>query len=205
MSAPTDTTAPTPAQLADHRGRPRPLIEVPLAYEEARLGLAFHEAGHAVLALAYGMRVHTSEVIAWAPEPGRWGVTGSTRSESSVMSPWQFAAMCAAGQIAQVGYLLAYGLWTPERALACAAEHDRAMAVDALAGFGIPLGVNSVPEGGKSWGMVRGMARRKVGHLWGEIRTVALAMNERTKLTGDEIADLTGLPNTVLPRAGVAS
>ena len=72
-----------------------------------------------------------------------------------------------------------------------------------LAQFGYRLGRDHVPAGGKSWGMVRGMARRKVAHLWREIRTVAHAMDENTVLTGDEIAELTGLTNAPLP-GGVA-
>nr|WP_202121976.1 hypothetical protein [Streptomyces sp. BA2] len=166
-----------------------------LAYEQARLGMAFHEAGHAVLSLAYGMRVVTSEVIAWTPEEGGWCLTGGTAFETHNVHAWRFAAQAAAGTIAQVNYLMTNGLWTPERALACAALHDREQAIDILAQHGFRIGRGHVPAGGKSWAMVQGMARRKVGHLWGEIRTVAHAMDENTVLTGDEIADLTGLPN----------
>ncbi|WP_055620610.1 hypothetical protein [Streptomyces sp. JHA19] len=188
-------TAPAPEELADHTGAPRPRFNMPLDYEQARLGIAFHEAGHAVLSMAYGMHVITSEVIAWEPEPGKWAVTGNTAHQAQDTPPWRYAAQCAAGEIAQVQYLMAYGLWTPERAAACAAAHDRELAIDVLAQFGYRLGRCIVPEGGKSWGMVRGMARRNVGHLWREIRTVAHAMHEHTVLTGDEIADLTGLVN----------
>lgn len=197
--------APAPERLLDHAGRPKPFVDMPLDYEQARLGMAFHEAGHAVLCLAYGVRVLTSEVIAWEPEPGRWALTGNTAHQIWDLSPWHFAAISAAGEISQIGYLMAYGLWTPERALGCAADHDREQAIDVLTGFGYRLGRSAVPEGGKSWGMVQGMARRKVGYLWREIRTTAHAMNDRTKLTGDEIADLTGLTNTAAPGAGVAT
>ncbi|MGW5172942.1 hypothetical protein ACWERY_01055 [Streptomyces sp. NPDC004082] len=189
------TTAPAPELLADHTGKPRPFFNMPLDYEQARLGIAFHEAGHAVLCLAYGMHVVTSEVIAWEPEEGAWAVTGKTANQALNTPAWQFAAMCAAGDIAHVNYLMAYGLWTPERAHACTADHDRELAIDVLGQFGYRLGRRTAPEGGKSWGMVRGMARRKIGYLWREIRTVAHAMNERTVLTGDEIAGLTGLAN----------
>ncbi|SDK79612.1 hypothetical protein [Streptomyces indicus] len=189
------TTAPAPERLLDHTGKPRPMFAMPLDYEQARLGLAFHEAGHAVLALAYGMHVFTSEVIAWEPQPGGWAVTGNTARDPNGAVPWHFAAMCAAGELAHVNYLMVYGLWTPGRAAACAADHDREQAIDVLADHGVALGRDRAPEGGKSWGMVRGMARRKVGFLWREIRTVAHAMNEATVLTGDEIAAMTGLAN----------
>ncbi|MFF3491149.1 hypothetical protein ACFYWS_07340 [Streptomyces sp. NPDC002795] len=189
--------APAPEVLADHRGNPRPFLDMPLTYEQARMGMAFHEAGHAVLAMAYGMTVHTSEVIAWEPSEGKWAVTGNTAWQANNTPPWRFAAMGAAGQVAHVNYLMAYGLWTPERAAACAAVHDREQAIDTLTEYGFAISADHVPEGGKSWSMVRGMARRKVGYLWREIRTMAHAMDERTVLTGDEIAELTGLVNPV--------
>jgi len=189
------TMAPAPEVLADHTGTPKPLLHMPLTYEQARLGMAFHEAGHAVLSMAYGMHVIASEVIAWTIETGGWRLTGNTATQARNIPPWRFAAQGAAGELAHVQYLMAYGLWTPERAAACAAPHDREQAIDILAQFGVQLGRDSVPEGGKSWGMVQGMARRKVGYLWREIRTVAHAMDGRTVLTGDEIAALTGLVN----------
>ncbi|MFF1450685.1 hypothetical protein ACFVYF_21460 [Streptomyces sp. NPDC058274] len=188
-------TAPAPEELTDHTGKPRPILDMPLTYEQARLGMAFHEAGHAVLSMAYGMHIITSEVIAWEPEPGMFAVTGSTKHQTHDTPPWHYAAQCAAGEITHAQYLMTYGLWTPERAAACAADHDRELAIDVLAQFGYRLGRCAAPEGGKSWGMVRGMARRKIGYLWREIRTVAHAMDEHTVLTGDEIAALTGLVN----------
>ncbi|GAB2989168.1 hypothetical protein GCM10023080_063690 [Streptomyces pseudoechinosporeus] len=187
--------APAPEVLTDHTGRPRPVFDMPLSYEQARLGMAFHEAGHAVLSMAYGMRVITSEVIAWQVGPDRMRLTGNTAWQALHTSPWHFAAQAAAGEITQVNYLMAYGLWTPERAAACDSAHDREHAIDILAQFGYRLGRDRAPQGGKSWGMVQGMARRKVGYLWREIRTVAHAMDERTVLTGDEIADLIGTVN----------
>ncbi|WP_008414364.1 hypothetical protein [Streptomyces sp. SM8] len=196
-------TAPAkPDMLLDHRGTAKTSRESALDYEQARLGVAFHEAGHAVVAMSYGMNITTSEVMAWFPEPGQYAVTGATVVNYHATPAWHFAAQCAAGEVAQVQYLMVYGLWTPERALACSAEHDREQAIDVVTECGGQLARHHVPLGGKSWGQVRGMARRRVGFLWREIRTAAHAMNERTVLTGDEIAALTGLTN---PRFGGAS
>ncbi|MET7663898.1 hypothetical protein ABZS99_34570 [Streptomyces sp. NPDC005463] len=189
------TTTPAPEVLSDYFGKPKPLLTMPLSYEQARLGMAFHEAGHAVLAMAYGMHVVTSEVIAWEAESGGWRLSGNTAWSANSVPAWHFAAMGGAGEIAQVNYLMLYGLWTPERALACAADHDREQAIAILADHGVRIGRDHVPAGGKSWPMVQGMARRKISHLWREIRTVAHAMNENTVLTGDQIADVTGLAN----------
>ncbi|MFJ9826021.1 hypothetical protein ACIRSU_16850 [Streptomyces sp. NPDC101160] len=198
------TTAPDEKVLLDHRGSRRPTFDIPLDYEQARLGMAFHEAGHAVVAISYGVHVKTSEVIAWSTGSDGYALTGNTSFQSDDVSPWHFAAQCAAGEIAHVQYLMAYGLWTPERAAACAADHDRDQAIDVLIQFGYCLGRDHVPAGGKSWGQVRGMARRRVGLLWREIRAVAHAMNEQTKLTGEQIAAMTGLVNAPLPE-GVAA
>jgi hypothetical protein len=193
------SNAPGPETLLDHKGRPRPSFDTGLDYAATRLGLAFHEAGHAVLCMAYGYHVVSSEVIAWQPKPGLIRVTGSTVFQTETFLPWQFAAQAAAGSVAQARYLLAYGLWTPERAAACVADHDREHVTDLLASYGHHLGRNSVPADGKSWAQVRGMALRKVGHLWREIRTVAHAMNENDKLTGEQIAAMTGLTNAPAP------
>ncbi|MFF8961371.1 hypothetical protein ACF1BK_01245 [Streptomyces globisporus] len=195
MSAPT---APPPAALLDHRGRRRARAATHLTHEQAHLGTAFHEAGHAVVAMSYGMHVVSSEVIAWVSAPGQSTVTGVTSvsvESLEAIHPWRFAAQAAAGEIAQVQYLMVHGLWTPQRAMACAAAHDRDQAVDVLASLGYRLDPGRVPAGGKSWAMVQGMARRRIGYLWREIRTVAEAMDKRTMLTGDEIAMLTGLNN----------
>lgn len=193
--APLDD-APAPEQLLDHRGRERAHYRTDLTYEQDRLGMAFHEAGHAVLAMAYGMNVHKTEVIAWLSDPHTSHVTGTTTTEvRSDCNWWQFAAYSAAGTIAQVSYLMAYGLWTPERAAGCEAQHDRDLAVDALAENGYRLGIGWVPTGGRSWAMVQGVARRKVTHLWPHIETVAHALFERSLLTGDDITALTGLVN----------
>ncbi|MFF1679091.1 hypothetical protein ACFVYG_24010 [Streptomyces sp. NPDC058256] len=197
------TVAPTAEELADHTGKPRGLFDMALSYEQVRLGMAFHEAGHAVLSLAYGMHVMTTEVIAWQPQPGTRAVTGKTVWQAQDTNAWQLAAQCAGGPLTHIQYLMAYGLWTPERAAACEADHDRELAIDMLAQHGFRLGRDHVPQGGKSWGMVRGMARRKVAHLWHEIRTVAHAVNERDRLTGDDIATLTELVNPPL-RGGAA-
>lgn len=207
MSVPAPSTvAPSPEALLDHRGVPRPPVEVPLSYEQMRLGMAFHEAGHAVLAMAYGMRVLTSELMAWTLDDGRARVTGVTNVQAAAgdVHPWRFAAKCAAGEIAEVQYLLTHRLWTPATGAGCAAEHDREQAIDCLAEWGYRLGRDRVPVGGKSWAMAQGMARRKISRLWPQIRIVAHAINDHTVVTGDGIAALTGMHNPVI-NEGVAA
>ncbi|NEA40657.1 hypothetical protein G3I42_15515 [Streptomyces sp. SID11385] len=163
-----------------------------LSYGQARLGLAFHESAHAVVGLSVGMRVLTSEVIAWSPRPGTWSVTGNTVHEWDGAPGWEFATVAAAGAQAHVEYLRRYGLWTPGRALDCAAEHDRELAIDTLADHGLLLGRDHTPPGGRSWATVQRIARRTAVGLWPAIRTVAFAMDQRTRLTGTDITDLLG-------------
>jgi len=200
----TAQTAPKPELLLDHRGAPKATVQSDLDYASARLGASFHESAHAVLAMTYGIHVVSSQIMSWPNGKGGESLTGSTSLNVDWVGEWQYAAMCAAGSLAEVQYLLVAGLWTPERALACAALHDREQAVDVLAAYGHCLGRTHVPPGGRSWGQVRGMARRKIAHNWREIRLVAEAMNERTLLTGDEIAALTGLTNPPRPEGGAS-
>ncbi|MFH8891242.1 hypothetical protein [Streptomyces sp. NPDC017949] len=195
--------APGHEELLDHNGKPRMTVEMPLSYEQTRLAMSFHEAGHAVLSMACGMHVISSEVIAWEPEHGGWSVTGRTAHRSLKVDPWEFAAECAAGELAQLHFLRVNGLWTPERAAACVADHDRELAIDVLAPFGYRIGRDHVPEGGMSWAAVQAMAVARMLRLWDEITVVANAMDARDALTGDEIADLTGLVNH--PMAGGAA
>ncbi|KJY36240.1 hypothetical protein [Streptomyces katrae] len=191
-----NSQTPQPEHLLDHLGEPLPVVAMPtLTHEQARLGLAFHEAGHAVLSMAYGMRVIHSQVIAWQTADGTMAVTGNTRHVAAGVSPWRYAAQCAAGELAHVRYLKQDGLWTPELEAGCVALHDRELAIDVLAQFGYHLGRGHTPRGGKSWPTIQAVANRTVALLWPHITTVAHAMDQRTKLTGGEIADLTGLTN----------
>ncbi|GLV86575.1 hypothetical protein Slala03_62640 [Streptomyces lavendulae subsp. lavendulae] len=191
-----NSTAPRPEHPLDHLGEPLPLVPMAsLSYEQVRLGLDFHEAGHAVLSMAYGMQVVESRVIAWQETDGTMSVTGKTRSVAAGVSPWRYAAQCAAGEQAHIRYLKQTGLWTPELEAGCAALHDRELAIDVLAQFGFRLGRGHAPIGGKSWPTIQAVADRTVTLLWPHITTVAHAMDQQTQLTGDEIAELAGLTN----------
>ncbi|WP_327168803.1 hypothetical protein [Streptomyces subrutilus] len=191
--------APEHEELVDHNGAPRRVVDTGLSYEQTRLGMAFHEAGHAVLAMACGMHVVKSEVIAWERENGGRSVTGGTEHEARGTDPWEFAAQCAAGELANLHFLRIAGLWTPERAAACVADHDRELAIEVLGSFGYPIGRDHAPVGGKSWVAVQAMACARILRRWDEITAVAHAMDERDVLSGDEIAALTGLVNQPLP------
>ncbi|MEU9415358.1 hypothetical protein [Streptomyces sp. NPDC048272] len=190
--------APEYEELLDHKGNPRAVVDLALSYEQTRLLTAFHEAGHAVLSMACGMHVVVSEITAWQ-QHGGWAVTGRTNAEARDVDAWEFAAECAAGELASLHWLRIQGLWTPKRAVACVADHDRELAIDVLSSHGCRLGRYEAPEGGKSWAAVQAMAAARMHRMWGEITAVAHAMDARNALTGAEIADLTGLTNRPLP------
>ncbi|MET9697743.1 hypothetical protein ABZY31_12530 [Streptomyces sp. NPDC006529] len=190
--------APEYEELLDHKGSPRAVVDMALSYEQTRLITAFHEAGHAVLSMACGMHVVVSEVVAWQ-RPEGWSVTGRTNTDARDIDPWEYAAECAAGELASLHWLRTNGLWTPERAASCVADHDREQAIDVLASNGYGLGRDHTPEGGKSWAAVQAMAVARMHRMWGEITAVAHAMDAQDTLTGAEIADLTGMTNRPLP------
>ncbi|MEV5597588.1 hypothetical protein [Streptomyces sp. NPDC052496] len=181
--------------LIDHTGAPRPLFFTPQSLDDARLGMAVHEAGHAVLALLYGLRVETTEIIQWTGEDGDWFLTGQTAVNGRRICPWDLAAYMAAGEVAHLKHLAGLG-WTREQAEAIAtADHDREDAVATLARHGFRLGRDHAPHGGRSWASIQAQALDAVDAVWEQITTVARAIAADTKLHGDTVAALVGLPN----------
>ncbi|MFE2550541.1 hypothetical protein [Streptomyces sp. NPDC059355] len=193
---------PEPEDLLDHTGQPRPTQGMDLAEGEIRSAMAFHEAGHAVLGIAYGMHAERVTLFTWQDPHQGTLVTGSTSWNASGIRPWRFAAQCAAGEAAQVHFLREQGLWTPKRAAALEAVHDRELAVDVLAQWGFLLGRDHTPAGGKSWAVVQAIAARSVALLWPGITAVAHALEAHDELIGDDAARLAGLANP--PAAGGA-
>ncbi|MYT20015.1 hypothetical protein GTW69_06890 [Streptomyces sp. SID7760] len=193
---------PEPEDLLDHTGQLRPTRSMDLPEGGVRFALAFLEAGHAVLGIAYGMHADRVTLFTWHDPLRGSMVTGGTTWNASGIHPWRFAAQCAAGEAAQVHFLRERGLWTPANAAASEAVHDRELAVDVLAEWGLRLGRDHTPAGGKSWATVQAVAARSVALLWPSITAVAHALEARDDLTGDEVARLAGLVNP--PAAGSA-
>ncbi|GHE51124.1 hypothetical protein [Streptomyces capitiformicae] len=77
-----DTASLDTAEIESWRtyndGTTKPLLKVALPYEVARRSAAFHEAGHAVVAAAYGGHITVTGVIDVPAEGVQWSLTGRT-------------------------------------------------------------------------------------------------------------------------------
>ncbi|MFD8078184.1 hypothetical protein ACFV3E_36655 [Streptomyces sp. NPDC059718] len=178
--------------------------EAPLPHRQGLLALAFHEAGHAVLHMAYGVHVIDAELTVSVDDLG-WGgtVNGRVGWLADGVSVWRLTAACAAGQLAQDRFLREAGLWTPGRAAECesGAAHDVGIALDLIATYGPPdaCATRTLPTG-RSWGTIGAVAERTVKLLWPQITVVAHALAAHTVLSGDAIAEISGLTNRPNPQ-----
>lgn len=160
---------------------------------------AVHEAAHAVSGLAAGAHIHyasisttsalrdTSDTPAWAPANAVPG--GDTRA-CDLTDGLGFIAFMGAGERAEDRWLHEQGLWTPTRAVGVelGAYGDRRHVLTLNPHFGF--------DGGPAdYLIVHHFADRLVSEHWSAITTVADVLATRLHLTGDEIADIAGLPN----------
>jgi hypothetical protein len=160
-------------------------------------GIAHHEASHAVTGMHYGMslartRVYTIDVN------GYMGWTGTTTWNTSNVLCFNLAVELAAGAAAGTRYLRDNDLLTPLTAEDVAAPHDRDMAFSALAEANYPITLRGpAPEGGTTWEHVEAAASDLVNAMWPQITAVAegLIANQCRELTGDQVANLIGIPN----------
>lgn len=154
-------------------------------YHEARLSVAHHEAGHAVVAMALGLHVVSSEidVDGDGARPG-WSVGGITYSVMMPHRPLAWGTQAAAGELAALTWHHGSGLTSAEHLDATRADHDFREAADTLLQYGFDLAA--------SWLEIRTTAQRTVEALWPEIMAVAAALDQAGRLTGDAIARITG-------------
>lgn len=160
---------------------------------------AVHESAHAVVGLASGAYVHyakmsttselrdTSVIPDWAPLKAVPG--GDTRA-CNLADGLDFIVLMGAGERAEDWWLREQGLWTPNRAvgveLGAYGDRREVLRLNPHVGF----------DGGPAdYLIVHHFADRFVSEHWDAITTVAAVLATRLHLTGDEIADLTGLPN----------
>ncbi len=180
--------------LIDHEGTPFVPLQVDFTLEDVRLGLAFHEAGHAVLCMAYGIHVITTGIVSWQIENGSWNTVGNTSWEAESVLCRDIAAQCAAGELAHLRHLRETGRLTAETAQSAEADHDREQAIAILATAGVTLSVDDAPVGGLSWREVSAVAGRQVDALWSQISALAVELTYR-ELSGDEAAAVAGMTN----------
>lgn len=164
---------------------------------QLRRSIAVHEAGHAVLDLAYGIPVEEAQITeelgkgpgdgpaAWVKTCGEWSV------------PYmRYAAMCAAGERAQDRWMREQSLWSPERAW-CAertATQDRDQAVEALKHCDMPVRFAHPTGPGVHYRAIQDVADAALDHLWPRVLRVAEALDDAGHLTGAHIAHHAGMP-----------
>lgn len=155
---------------------------------------AVHESAHAVTGLAAGACVHHAQISTTAdlrnedlPATGR---TGGYTPACNITDGLGFLVFLGAGERAENRWLCEQGLWTPARAVGVelGAYGDRRHVLDLNPHLGF--------EGGsEDYSVVHHFADQSVSEHWSAITAVAQVLVTRLFLTGDEIADLTGLPN----------
>jgi hypothetical protein len=157
---------------------------------------AVHEAAHAVAALAAGGFVHhawirrTADLRATAGMVIEGHRVGGNVAACSVSDGRDFVVLLGAGERAEDRWLHEAGLWTPE--LAVGVEFGAYSDRRAILGWNPGLGF----EGGyNDFLIVHQLADELVNEHWDRITAVGAVLAQRLRLTGDEIADLTGLPN----------
>jgi hypothetical protein len=157
---------------------------------------AMHEAAHAVVALAVGGYVHyawirrTADLRATADRLTGGVQVGAHVSVCNVPDGRDFAVLMGAGERAEDRWLRETGLWTPVLAAGVefGAYSDRRAVLDLNPSLGF--------EGGPSdFLIVHELADAAVSQHWGRVTAVSSVLAERLLLTGDEAADLAGLPN----------
>ncbi|MFI1968237.1 hypothetical protein BLA24_20410 [Streptomyces cinnamoneus] len=167
-----------------------------------RRSLAVHEAGHAVLNMAFGIpiaeigvrddlgKVPSDGFAAWVRTCGNWSV------------PYvRYLAMCAAGERAQERWMRELGLWTPERAWVVerCASSDRELVADSLRtarGMELHFGDGNGTAGGMHYATIQTAADSALAHLWDQVLHLAAAVDEHGRLTGRQAAhhaDMTGV------------
>lgn len=157
---------------------------------------AVHEAAHAVITLTAGGHVHyawirrTPDLRATADRLTGGHQVGGHVPICNVPDGRNFVTVMSAGERAEDKWLHETGLWTP--AIAAGVEYgaytDRRAVLDLNPGLGF--------DGGHGdFLIVHELADQAVTEHWSAITAVAAVLADRLHLTGDEIADLAGLPN----------
>jgi hypothetical protein len=163
---------------------------------------AYHEAGHAIIGMTYGMslarlRVHTIDI------DGDMGWTGTTTWNNSFVSCFNLAVELAAGEAAAQLYLIRSGSSAYAAQQIAASPHDRDMAITVAARSSYTItidGPDPVNQAtGTTWAQVTAIADQAVTEAWAQITATANALltAPRRELTGQQVAGLTGITNPI--------
>jgi hypothetical protein len=150
---------------------------------------AFHEAGHAVIALAQGIGVDGVHLLPAEDNVFHTVVSGKILQDDGYLT------MLAAGERASDRWLRETGVWTPERGWTAerCAEGDREEAAGFAARRGLPFDLTAHPWDG--WTQVCSWADGSLNHHWDRVVAVARALLEGTSLDAVDVARIAGLPN----------
>lgn len=168
-----------------------------LPLETDRRGAAVHEAGHVVAALLGGMNLIDATLTpehASCPRGPISAVSGVTQRSPGSVHPDDYLTMLAAGEVAHQRWLLESGLYTPDRAWAVerGARDDTDKAIGVLRDH-IP-GYEDNGYRQEFW-EYRPQAQALLDTHWHRVLAVAELLEANGHLSGDEAADLAGLPN----------
>lgn len=159
-----------------------------------RISVAWHEAGHATGGLAQGIHVTDLSLYWKEGEESPTGVRGKCSSQWTDTQRPQYLVMTACGERAQDRWFRENGLWNPQRGLAVEVEanDDRAfvLKIDPRYGFG---------DTELDYMDLLHAADRLLATVWPEVGIVAEELLVRGSLTGDEAAELCGIPNPPHP------
>lgn len=155
----------------------RPFYDAALPLSAALRSLAFHEAGHAVLGLHYGLEANFVELHA-VPELGPSAWSGCVDWPSQRCLEWRYAVISQAGEVANRQQLLSDGL--PVEYVDAPHDRDLAETVCATTGYQI------------AWPEVNAATEALVEALWPKITEVADALLNAPdhRLTGTELNQL---------------
>lgn len=155
--------------------------------------IAIHEAGHAIAGLAGHAHIHHAKIRPLSQLRAQASAAGTSSghvNSCNLTDGQAFAVYLGAGERAEDKWLTQHGLWTPRRAvgieLGARSDREFLLAVNPHVRFGIDH---------QDYRVVHDLADQFVTEHWDDVIAVADALATRMYLTGDQIADLSQMPN----------
>ncbi len=164
---------------------------------ELRNSVAYHEAGHAIIGMTFGMSLNRLRIYT-EDSRGYPSWAGSTHWNPCTVPTLDFVVELAAGEVTAIRYFTLLGHHQSLAASRAASRHDQAMAIREAARSGYPITLDGpAPVSGTTWGRVVAAAERAVDVAWNRITVTAEALLAAPdlELSGAQVAALTGIAN----------
>lgn len=183
---------------SDQPGKDKAIPTTPLHPSvELRNSVAYHEAGHAIIGMTFGMsldrlRIYTEDSHGYP----NWA--GSTYWNPCTVPTLDLVVELAAGEVAAIRYFTLLGHHQSLAASRAASPHDQALAIRAAARSGYPITFDGpAPAAGTTWERVVAAAEQAVESAWNRITFTAEALLSAPghELSGAQVAALTGMAN----------